>query len=186
MLLNDIITIFHQYQYNNPESNASNLDKYLRALAQCMLDHADQELTFDLVKNIFSKTEFYSCLEYDSEWEKLIPNDDENEEELSCEAAVLHIKGLAADNRKKKLDYQERFAKFKAQYPDPTWRGLPFYQYNGAFAYWNNFSLISILDILETYLLGSHGMTDVLVEMEADEINWYLFPEFLIIGIGYE
>ena len=184
-LMNDLFDVFNNYEYNNPTSNASSLDKYLRALCKCMIDHSKEEVSFELIRTIFIETEHYELIAYDAEWEQLLPIDiDEYPEKTTTfETAIHTIKGLIGENKNRMKDFLRR-NKAQANQQGSTY--IPFDQYLGNFAQWHNSSPASIFGCLEDYVFGSKGMKDNPIEFDESEVGWDLFPDFLITGMMYE
>ena len=186
--INDLFEIFDQFKYNDPESNASSIDKYLRALCKCMIDHSDKEISYELIAKIFAEAEYYDLIEYNSDWENLKPVDIDKypEKESTFETAIITIKGLIGELRNKEKDYQNQYAKLKDQLDKSGLKHIPFYGYQGHFADWKNSHLADIISCLESYIFGSQDRKKVQIGLNDAGPGWNFIPEWLIIGIMYE
>ncbi|MEM7375652.1 MAG: hypothetical protein AAF587_44075 [Bacteroidota bacterium] len=187
-LVNTLFEIFDQYAYHDPKSNASSLDTYLRALCKCMHDHSEKDLSYELLERIFTEVETYDLIEYTSEWEDLQPVDIDRypEKESTLETAMITIKGLIGELRHKRKAYALQHQQLRDQLEKAGLSGIPFYQYQGKFAHWNNFDLASILGCLEDYVFASHDRKSVQIPFDESDLEWNIIPDWLIIGIMYE
>lgn len=175
MTYNDIFQVFEKYNYSHPQSHANQLDLYLRALCQCMLDHANEPISADLILKIYTEAEYYKPIDYDSAWYNIsFPDDNSEEYNPSFADTILILQALIADNRRGNQAFAEQF-----KHVDLDKVKIPYYQYKGQMMDWNNPSVDTIIDGLEAYIRDRHK------EIPTATLSWYLIVDLLMIGIMY-
>ncbi len=176
MTYNDIFQVFKNYTYTNPQSHANQLDRYLRALCQCMLDNEKEPISADLILKMYTEAEFYKPIDYDPAWFNISFPDNDDEVYNPCFAdTILILQALIADNRRGNQAFAEQFKNV-----DLDKVKIPYYQYKGKMMDWNNSSVDTIIDCLEAYIRDPHK------EIPDANLGWYLIVDLLMIGIMYE
>lgn len=176
MTYNDIFKVFENYSWTNPQSHSSNLDLYLRALCQCMLDHAEEPISPNLILKMYTEAEFYKPIDYDPAWFNIsFPDNDDEEYNPSFAETIVILQALIADNRRGNQAFAEQFKNVNLDKAK-----IPYYQYKGKMMDWNNSSVDTIIDCLEAYIRDPHK------EIPDANLGWYLIVDLLMMGIMYE
>jgi hypothetical protein len=179
-----LFDIFNNYSWSDSKSNVSNLDRYLRALCQSMMDHVHHTMSDELLYKILTEAEYSEPLEYNPEWEELLPLIEEgsidDEKYTSFDRAIMIIKALIVDYRAQEEDYRKKNAELGMA-------GIPFYDFKGKVADWKNTSLEGIVTGFESYILGSsENLNKLDFDEDTSRANWDFIPDLLIVGIMYE
>lgn len=176
MTYNEIFQVFENYNCTNPQSHVNHLDRYLRALCQCMLDHAEEPISADLILKMYTEAEYYKPIDYDPAWFNIsFPDNDDEVYNPSFAETILILQALIADNRRGNQAFAEQFKDL-----DLNKVKIPYYQYKGKMMDWNNPSVDTIIDALEAYIRDRNK------EIPKSALSWYLIVDLLMIGIMYE